>query len=54
MPRTAVASDDGHPWRWVGAGLAAFTVYKAATGKRVDPILLVTSALTVAAFLRDL
>ena len=54
MSRTAVgASDDGHPWRWVGIGLAAFTVYKAATGKKVDPMMLVSSVLTIVAFLRD-
>jgi hypothetical protein len=37
----------------VGVGLAAFTVYEAATGKKVDPTVLVSSVLTIVAFLRD-
>jgi hypothetical protein len=38
----------------VSLGLAGFTVYKAATGKKVEPIVVITSVLTIAAFLWDL
>jgi len=54
MPRTAVASDDGHPWRWIGVGLAGFTVYKFATGKKVEPLVLISAVATIAAFIADL
>jgi hypothetical protein len=54
MPNNTVASNDAHPWRWVSLGLAGYTVYKFASGKKVEPIALVTSSLAILAFLRDL
>jgi hypothetical protein len=53
MARTAVASDDGHPWRLVGVGLAGFTIYKAARGRKVDTLVLVGALVTVASFVAD-
>lgn len=54
MPNTAVASDDWQPWKWIGLGLAGFTVYKAVTGKKVQPLVLISAVATIAAFVADL
>jgi hypothetical protein len=53
MGKTAVASDDRHPWRLVGLALACGTVYKLASGKKVDPLTPLGALATIAAFIAD-
>lgn len=55
MPRTTVASGDDDFRKWIGLGLAGFTIYRVVSGRKVDPLSALTSALTIIAFFfRDL
>jgi len=54
MPKTSLASDDSQPWKWIGLGIAGFTVYKAVTGRKVQPLVLISAVATIAAFVADL